>query len=72
MDEDLKPYMRIGPAIIEGKNHTCYKRGCAYCSRSIAPARKHIVEILNMPGVKMMTDKREQLLEQIYEPALNS
>ena len=48
------------------KNHDCEKPNCAYCNRLGGEASEGIVKILNMPGVKIITDKKEQILEFIY------
>jgi hypothetical protein len=49
-----------------GKDHSCKKPNCAYCCRLKGEATKNIVDILNLRGVKLITDKREEILEKIY------
>lgn len=74
MDQDLEyPLLvRTGPAIIEGKDHECRKNHCAYCRRLEGKSTKGIISILDMPGVRLIEDKRELLLRQIYAPALKT
>ena len=54
------------PAIIEGKDHECDKKDCAYCNRFYGATRKSIVDTLNLKGVWVITDEREKILEKIY------
>lgn len=51
-------------SIIEGKDHECDKKDCAYCNRFYGASRKSIVDTLNLKGVWIITDEIEKELQK--------